>query len=431
MTSLSTDIIQPNDLKANEQQPSFLHSTHLDTTGPTDFKDDITKGADFWYYDIGANVIPAKSKNKQPNIPSREFFQHHPVIEEQYERWKKKGAFNQGLAVVAGKLWRGPNKDKHLVCIDCDNKKGIDEFLTHYSPDPKNLEELSQNTIVEQHLDNREKAHIYFILGTPLTNRGSLNGTIDKEDSIPAIEVKSGGKSCVICSPSLHKDGCRYEIIGTNIPQILDINQSQILQDNLNQIYEKYGDAGIKNNGGKPSIDELYKDDFAASEGSRSNCLLRLMTSLLRRNKNKPPENLKQDVYEWKQIHCRPPLDNNKVEYQWGCALRYYENDKVYSPTYNKGSEWIEKQINVSPEVYYYADPGKKRIGRYTIEFEKNEDGESVEKVNYSNIIIDAIPKKIFVYKDNPLLNNASERIKIIFESSRGEDVEIGPYDDT
>ncbi len=348
MTALSTDIIPTNDLYPNGEQTTILQSNPLCYANPADFKDNIIKGADFWYYSIGANVIPAKSKMKQPNIPSWKQFQGNPVTKEQYEKWKQTGAFKDGIAVIAGKIWRGPHKDKHIVCIDCDNQKGVEEFLKYCFPEINTLEEFSKTTLVEQHLDNRAKAHLYFVVESPLKNRPAINGTKrEKEESIPTIEVKSEGKSYVVCSPSFHKDGCRYEIIGTAIPKILDTNQSQILQDNLNQIYKRYGDAGNKNNGGKPSFDELCKDDFIASEGGRSNCLLSLMTSLLRRNKNKSQEDIKKDAYNWNQGHCVPPLSDDKVNYQWDCALKYFEKDRASLP--NEEIGYIEKKINDSP----------------------------------------------------------------------------------
>ena len=67
--------------------------------------------------------------------------------------------------------------------------------------------------MVEQHLDNKDKAHVYFIVEKPLTNRGSINGNT-KEVGLPIIEVKSEGKSLVVCSPSIHKNGFRYEVLG-------------------------------------------------------------------------------------------------------------------------------------------------------------------------------------------------------------------------
>ena len=139
-------------------------------------------------------------------------WQDNPVPEDQYNKWKREGLYKQGVAVITGKIWRGPSKGKYLACIDCDNQRGIDELLSNCFPDIKTLEELSQRTIVEQHLDNRKKAHIYLILEGPLKNRPGLKSEEkDKEGGIPIIEVKSEGKSYMICSPSVHKDGHRYE----------------------------------------------------------------------------------------------------------------------------------------------------------------------------------------------------------------------------
>jgi hypothetical protein len=195
---------------------------------------------DFWHYNLGCNVIPADSKNKKTSLPSWTEWQNNSITGNQYEAWKNTNAFNNGIAVIAGKLWRGLYKDKYLVCIDCDNKKGIDEFLSHCFPDTKTLDELSQKTIVEQHLDRKDKAHVYFVVEKPLKNRGRVNGTAEEEeDKNPIIEIKSEGKSYVVCSPSIHKDSCKYEIVGTKTPLFLDAEQSVKLENSLNKIYKK------------------------------------------------------------------------------------------------------------------------------------------------------------------------------------------------
>ena len=118
----------------------------------------------------------------------------------------------KGWLSSQGKYGVAQTRANTLTCIDCDNQRGIDELLSNCFPDIKTLEELSQKTIVEQHLDNRKKAHIYLISESPLKNRPGLNSAKkEKEGGIPIIEVKSEGKSYVICSPSVHKDGHRYE----------------------------------------------------------------------------------------------------------------------------------------------------------------------------------------------------------------------------
>ena len=43
------------------------------------------------------------------------------------------GAFNNGIAVIAGKLWNNVNKtDLYLICVDLDNQLAIDEFCKRW-----------------------------------------------------------------------------------------------------------------------------------------------------------------------------------------------------------------------------------------------------------------------------------------------------------
>lgn len=216
--------------------------------------------------------------------------------------------------------------------IDLDNKKGLDEFIVQCFPDVKTLEELSQKTMVEQHYDNKDKAHVYFIVEKPLTNRGSINGNSKRD--LPIIEVKSEGKSLVVRSPSIHKDGCRYEILGTKTLVVLDKNQSEQLQDNLNQICKRYWETSNNKNGLIP-IAKLFQDDYVATEGSRHPNLLRVMDSLIKKN-NLPLEQIREMGYVWNRNHCHPPLDDKEVEKQWRCASKYIEGNSGISNSVSK-----------------------------------------------------------------------------------------------
>ncbi len=326
MTSLSTDIIPSNLLKEITQRyfvspiekPCLYDQQHNDTH-------DINTELDYWHYNIGINVIPVNSKNKITFV-SWKNDQSNPITDKQHETRKKNGDYKEGIAALAGKIWRGSYKDKHLVIVDLDNKNGIDEFIEQCSPNLKTLEELTQQTIVEQHSDNKDKAHVYFIVEKPLINRGSINGTNNhsNDDSIPIIEIKSHGKSFVICLPSVHKNGFRYEIIGTREPMVLDKNQSEQLQEHINQIYKKYGEADNKDNNGLIPIDYLLKEDYISNEGSRHSDLLRVMESNIQRSKEKIDlEGIKRIGCEWNQKHCKPPLENKEVERQWESALKF------------------------------------------------------------------------------------------------------------
>jgi Bifunctional DNA primase/polymerase, N-terminal len=434
MTS-STNIISPFPLKGDsqQQQQQLPYDDCFDTLKKQSSQADVNAWTDYWHYEIGVNVMPVDSKNKRPLISSWKGWQNNPIVDEQHEQCKKDGSYKNGIAVIAGKIWRGLHKDKYLVVLDLDNKKGIDEFINHCFPDIKTLDELSQKTMVEQHPDNRDKAHVYFIVEKPLTNRGSINGTSKgEEDDIPIIEIKSEGKSYVVCSPSIHKNGFRYEIVGTKNPVILDKNRSEQLQNDLNQIYKKYGEIGDKSASGLTPISELFQDDYIATVGSRHPNILRAMDSLIQKHKhNLPMEQIKEMGIAWNQKHCQPQLDDDEVEKQWKCALNFIENN---TDPYHSGGlsekRYITKKINDCPPIFYYADRMDKKIGRFKIEpKEDGATGEKKEVTTFSNIIIDAIPKKIYVYKDNPLLKKSLERTKINFESSICEDFEVGPYD--
>jgi hypothetical protein len=209
--------------------------------------DILNESADFWRYDIGVNVIPADTVNKRPIVPWTEW-QDRPIPEELHNRWKKERAFSNGIAIVPGKVWHSKDDDKkvlYLILIDADKAIAIEEFCTR---DGKtvSLREVSQKFLIEQHGDNPDKAHIYFYSPIPFPQKIA--------DSILGLEVKGLGKHGIaFCFPSKHKDGMRYEIIGTNQPVRLTIEQARELIQHIDQICIKH------------KLQYLEKDTFSNS----------------------------------------------------------------------------------------------------------------------------------------------------------------------
>jgi hypothetical protein len=125
--------------------------------------DDYNAWADFWRYNIGVNVILADTLNKTTSIPWV-VWQNKPIPEEVYNEWKATGAYNKGMAVILGKVWH--NKDKfglYLNGIDADNLKAIEELCTR-NGESISLNEFAEWTLVEQHSDDINRAHIYVYL---------------------------------------------------------------------------------------------------------------------------------------------------------------------------------------------------------------------------------------------------------------------------
>jgi hypothetical protein len=188
--------------------------------------------------------------------------------------------------------------------------------------------------LVEQHLDDPAKAHILLYSHKPFPKKSSDNsGPIAAKlntNEIPAIEVKGlGSHGILFVSPSIHKNGHPYQIIGTKEPDILDD-----FDQHLNRIFKKYSipylDATNKNSKAQIPIKDLFKSDFTIVRGhNRHEALLRVMESLIIRNSEiLSLQKIKDLAREWNNHHCLPPLDDKDFEEQWICALGFIDKKK-------------------------------------------------------------------------------------------------------
>ena len=404
-SSSSKDIILSNPLKDDQVQQQEAvdgHSNILNNLKQQGINANINDWADFWYYIVGVNVIPADTINKETYETWSEW-QNNSIPENLHIERKNTKKYSNGIALIPGTVWRGSNKDKNLVFIDLDNQKAIDEICSCFGA--KDLEELSKHIIVEQHKDNTSKAHLYFYSDHQFKKKSSdATNFKDKieNNEIPGIEVKGLGEHGIaFCSSSLHEDGYPYEIIEIKEPQTC----GKKVEDILFQIYKKYN-LNVDNNSGKIPIEKLFHTGFKIYEGhNRHEALLRIMESLIQRNKSiLDLEKIKNLSYDWNQKHCQPPLNEKEFEAQWKDALNFVGKRRPSPYTIANKSTLITKKINDSPPIFYYADPVDKIIGRYkTKKVKDNNTEEMIEKKIPTNIIINAVPKKICIYMNTIL----------------------------
>ena len=104
--------------------------------------------ADFWYYEIGVNVIPADTRKKKTFVEWKQW-QTESIPEELHDEWKRENKFEDGLAIIVGKVWRGEHIGEYLVFIDCDNFKAIEEFCTK-DGQTYSLKQVAEKYIVER-----------------------------------------------------------------------------------------------------------------------------------------------------------------------------------------------------------------------------------------------------------------------------------------
>ena len=67
----------------------------------------INEWADFWRYEIGVDPIPADTRKKTTNFHWSEF-KFESIPEEEHEKSKGNGDFDNGMAIILGKIHRGP-----------------------------------------------------------------------------------------------------------------------------------------------------------------------------------------------------------------------------------------------------------------------------------------------------------------------------------
>jgi hypothetical protein len=127
----------------------------------------INEKVDYWYYEIGVNIIPFDTINKRPMIAEWKPFQTKPIEPVLYEYWKKIHMFDRGAAVILGRAWRkhgliGNDKDCQywLGCIDCDSPDAINSLGL--------LDNLKKQFYIEEHKNTPGKYHMFFLTTKPI-----------------------------------------------------------------------------------------------------------------------------------------------------------------------------------------------------------------------------------------------------------------------
>jgi hypothetical protein len=413
--------------------------------------------ADFWRYNIGVNLIPANTRKKETYESWKEW-QDKPIPQELHDEWKTSGAFDRGMAVILGKTWHNSEFGKrglYLIGIDLDNRKAIEEVTN------KSLEKLAKDVIVEQHNDDLTKAHILLYSHKPFPKKSSDNtGHLNPKlaaDEIPAIEVKGlGSHGILFVTPSIHKNGQPYQIIGTLEPIIAD----DFLQ-HINNICKKYsisyldgnGEDGDVNNSRSVQIpiQDLFKSEFTIFEGhNRHEGLMRAMESLIVRNSSiLSIEEIKSLAWQWNNQHCAPPLDDKEFEKQWKCAIDFItkrgsinerdenggrENDDdnelsgVEAKIVEKLSVHVYSIVSSNPPVMYVAHKGKRKIIKAVVKPITDSTGQlKIMKhiLQWKQQLIFAIPIWV-VINNNPLTDSGSYSITFVSKKSK-KPFTIGP----
>jgi hypothetical protein len=399
--------------------------------------------ADNWRYKIGVNVIPADTKNKTTNSHWKQY-QNSPIQpKSQHEQWIKDNAFANGMAVMLGRTWHRKGEiGQYLICLDADKREAIDEICTRNGK-TISLQKLAQKLLVEQHKDNPDKAHIYFYSPIPFPKKSA--------DSTLGLEVKGLGEhGIVFCSPSIHKDGFPYEIIGTSTPITLNVTQARELIQHINQICIKYGvhylekvstfDGSLKDMIKSLTINHAIK----IPQGQRHITLISLADSLLftHLGKGKKTENQLKDFFDRiNEELCEPSLQSNERDSIWKSALDFVArntrtDESQMDNTEDEDSEGVDlvvamtkklmqryrfSTMNDTDEIYYYSEQGgANTLGEVLIKAKAEEYEKSISTCKV-NEVINKIRRRTYVNrsefdKDSNILNLKNGLFNIVTE---------------
>jgi P4 family phage/plasmid primase-like protien len=285
--------------------------------------EDLNKGADFWRKNIGVNVIPDDTRKKLPLVPWRES-QDKPIPEKLHSWWKQEGRFSRGIAVFPGKVWhREDMKGMYLIFVDIDKKRGIEEYLK-FNGKAIPLEHMAKKTLVEQHFDDLDRAHMYYYSPIPVPGKTS--------DNVLGIEVKSLGHHGLACvSPSLHKNGHKYEIIGTLEPATLSMIQAMELIQHIDHICTRHNIRYLESvspfSGKIRMMLKLFTIDnnIQVEEGHRHSTLIAIANSILFRYLGKKSvDDLKNYFFQINSILCKPfPLSEEEIMNIWNSSEKF------------------------------------------------------------------------------------------------------------
>ena len=335
-------------------------------TGELENQFNMNDGANFWYYEIGVNIIPVNSKLKNEKDPDKKKgfckiswskYETEELDEKTFKQWKEQALFGQGIAIIGGYVWRGQFKGMYLVMIDTDNQLGFDEMY------PKGTQSVKDHTLMEQHIDMPHKAHTYFYLERPIKNK-RVSGSEDKLGH-PAIEIKSDGPDGIhIVSPSIHFGGYRYEIVSNG--RFPKVRKADDVEQHIDQICKKYDISylGTEQRFGYEETDfqKYIKPDFkiGESEGRRPALLVVCNHYFWERQEKLDDLDMFNEVLmlarKWNEEHCTVLLSDDQVEYQNECAFKNAKNmlanGSMYPLTRNVDTVDLESLTDIEKSEY-------------------------------------------------------------------------------
>ena len=152
----------------------------------------------YWIHTMGCDLVGCYSDSKDK---FKESWGNNVNQNIDYDARLENGHYDDGIAIICGKLRHGRYKGRYISTLDFDSLEAFEKFSEGYF----DYKKLASITRVEWH-GNLSRIHVIFITSRPFKNASG-----------GGLEIK-GNKLLTLVSPSIHKDGNPYTAFGTNRP---------------------------------------------------------------------------------------------------------------------------------------------------------------------------------------------------------------------
>ena len=254
----------------------------------------------YWPEVAGIPIIEADTGKKHVNVHG---WQNLDLTKVDFRAKLANGDYDNGIAIRLGKTLSG---QYYSFALDFDGWDAVEEWFGDW----EQVLELSKKTRIEWHGDDRGRIHCIFLAKEPIANTSHIHIRNSQ------LEIRCE-KELLFVSPSVHKHGNPYTVIGTNEIAILNKIQLLTLQAKIDKLSEGY----MSDENKQEYIRWLEDPNTVLGEGEgRHPALVILGLSYYYRYKNgwkdMTDDQRRKKLWEWNQRQ-NPPKPEKEFNEVW------------------------------------------------------------------------------------------------------------------
>lgn len=402
-----------------------------------------------WPYEYKIPIFPADPYNKEIHYNGWQELDFNKV---DFRKEMVDGKYDNGAAARTGQTL---NEGVYSIALDFDHPDAVIAWFGSW----ENVVVHSKKSLIEWH-KNEGKIHVILFANEPIPNKKIYIG---KNRALLEIRCE---KQALFVSPSLHKDGNKYEPLGTTDIITLQSNSGLLqLKAKIDSFSAKYMSDEDKERFN--TWLDLDSTTFGIGDGRHDVTKFKICSYFWKYSGewlNPSDDERFQRAWKWHLKHCIPPrtrqhfdeickwvIDNHRVKRdreheilraERGAARRQQASQNYSQHNDNKKAilagiydEIIRSlldadiwtMVSENPAKFIIARRKACHICRASITYSDSGDKQAQKKahLNYGSILIRLFPKTITLHESPLKFLEMSERYTIVFENHDRHEVII------